>query len=315
MNDVPKFLREPHDERDPSPWLALYLDESVPMAEPAKRAWLQDLSSRNRQFVLPLVRPLVRLAMMLVQLFKLVTPHLQSSTLLHRVLEWNMKTFLSPHANLLIMRHFHLGSEILRFIGDNTAHVDVPTKPLKPRSLDEVRDHLFLQHDLNLYNFVIELNRQLRAQGRELVPREQLDFSAISSEPPDFAPFPRKLTNFVDLETAIELYTPLYQLFLTDNDFWRASNSLQLDETIAIYVARLTGNARHLALVNNKHPMVPLSTLRAGFRLVLHGLSTELLHALLVKEKQAAALRQQEHDGRDDLFGAQARSNTSTSPD
>jgi hypothetical protein len=288
MTDIPDFLREPHDERDPNPWLALYLDESVAMAEPAKRAWLEDLSSRNRQFVLPLVRPFARICIALFQLVKIVFPRFQSSTILHRLLEWNMKTFLSPHANLLILRHFHLGSEILRFIGDNTAHVDVPTTPLKPHSLDEIRNHLFLQHDLNLFNFIINLNRQLRAQGREMEPKRPLDYSAISSEPPALAPLPKRWTNFVDLETAIEMYTPLYQLFLTDHDFWRAANSLQLDETIAIYVGRILEDPSYVALVNNKHPLVPNSTLRAGYRLVLHGLSTELLHALLVKQKRAA---------------------------
>jgi len=288
MAELPDFLKETHDERDPSPWLALYLDDSVLMAEPSKRAWLEDLSSRNRQFVLPLARPFARFFIVVFQLFKIIAPHLQSSTLLHRLLEWNMKTFMSYNANLLILRHFHLGSEILRFIADNTAHVDVKTTPLKPHSLDEIRNHLFLQHDLNLFNFVIEINRQLRAQGREMEPRATLDFSAISSEPPSFERIPRRFLNFVDLETAIELYTPLYQLFLTDNDFWRAANSLQLDETIALYIARLLGDSSHLALVNNKHPLVPESTLRAGNRLVLHGLSTELLHALLVRKKRAA---------------------------
>lgn len=288
MADIPDFLREPHDERDPSPWLALYLDDSIHMAEPAKRAWLEDLSSKNRQFVLPLARPFARVLIVVFQLVKLVLPRFESSTALHRLLEWNMKTFLSPNANLLIMRHFHLGSEILRFIADNTQHVEVQTTPLTPRSLDEIRNHLFLQHDLNLYNFIINLNRQLRAQGREMVPKAPLDFGAISSEPPSFEPFPRKWSNFVDLETAIELYTPLYQLLLTDHDFWRAANSLQLDETIAIYVARLLGDPGIVALVNNKHPLVPKSTLRAGYRLVLHGLSTELLHAYLLKHKLAA---------------------------
>ena len=291
MAEIPEFLREPHDERDPSPWLALYLDESVLMAEPAKRAWLEDLSSRNRQFVLPLARPFARFFIVLFQLLKIVLPSFQSSTVLHRLLEWNMKTFMSPNANLLIMRHFHLGSEILRFIADNTEGVEVKTTPLKPHSLDEIRNHLFLQHDLNLYNFIINLNRELRAGGRDLKPKRPLDFSAISSDPPEFAPFPRRWTNFVDLETAIELYTPLYQLFLTDNDFWRASNSLQLDETIALYVARLLGDPTHLALVNNKHPLVPQATLRAGYRLVLHGLATELLHALLVRHKRGDGSR------------------------
>jgi hypothetical protein len=289
MSDLPKFLTEPHDERDPSPWLALYLDQSILMSEPAKRAWLEDVSSRNRQFVLPITRPIARLFIALFQVVKIVAPHVSSSKLLHRLLEWNMKTFMTPNANLLIMRHFHLGSEILRFIADNVQHVDVKTTPLKPHSLDEVRNDLFLQHDLNLFNFVINLNKQLHAQGRELEPKPTIDFSAISSTPPDLAPMPKRWTNFVDLESAIELYTPLYQLFLTDHDFWRATNSLQLDETIALYVARILGNPAHLALVNNKHPMVPLTTLRAGYRLVLHGLSTEQLHALLVRTKREQA--------------------------
>jgi hypothetical protein len=64
---------------------------------------------------------------------------------------------------------------------------------------------------------------------------------------------------------------------------------LQLDETIALYVSRLLGAPAIVALANNKHPMVPLTTLRSGFRLVLHGLSTEILHALLVQAKLAQA--------------------------
>ena len=94
---------------------------------------------------------------------------------------------------------------------------------------------------------------------------------------------PRGLFNKLDLQSAIEVYTPVYQLLLTDNDFWRASNSLQLDETVAIYVAKILASPEHLVLLNNKHPMVSLSTLRAGHRLVLHGLSTEMLHCLLMR--------------------------------
>jgi hypothetical protein len=288
MHELPDFLREPHDERDPSPWLALYLDASVPIAEPAKRAWLADLSSRSRQYLLPVVRPFARLLIVVFQLIKLVAPRIQNSALLHRMLEWGMKRFLSPQANLLIMRHFHLGSEILHFIADNAAGVQISTVPLKPTSLDEIHDDVFLQHDLNLYNFVIRLNRELRANNLDLAPRAPLDFSAIREEPPELDPLPAGKTNVIDLETAIEFYTPLYQLLLTDRDFWRASNSLQLDETIALYVARLLGSSEHVALANNHHPLVPLPTLSAGFRLVLHGLSTEMLHALLVAAKRRA---------------------------
>src|SRR5256885_2858862 len=72
---------------------------------------------------------------------------------------------------------------------------------------------------------------------------------------------PRGRLNLLDLQSAIEVYTPVYQLLLTDNDFWRASNSLQLDETVAIYAAKILASPEHLVMLNNKHPLVPLSTL------------------------------------------------------
>lgn len=288
MSTSPHFLTEAHDPRDPNPWLALYLDQSVPMAEEAKRAWLSDVESRSRQFFLPLVRPFARLAIALVQLFRLLVPRAFSSApLLHRLLEWGMKTFLSRNANFLILRHFHLGSEILRFIGDNVQGVEVPTTPLKPLSLNEVRNLIYTQHDLNLFNFVIALNQQLQDRSLEFAPRAPLDFSAVSDRLPEFDDLPDNFLNFVDLETAIELYTPLYQALQTDHDFWRASNSLQLDETLGVYVSKLLGTNWQLSLVNNKHPMVPMTILRAGYRLVLHGLATECLHALLVQAKRA----------------------------
>ena len=117
---------------------------------------------------------------------------------------------------------------------------------------------------------------------------ERADFSAITDGPLPLQAMPDRWTNLVDLNTAIELYTPIYQLFLTDHDFWRACNSLQLDETIAIYVSKLLGDPTPVLLVNNRHPLIPMSTLRAGYRLVLHGLATEMLHAYLVRRKREA---------------------------
>jgi hypothetical protein len=226
------------------------------------------------------------------QLLKIVVPkRFTSSALLHRLLEWNMRTWVSPNANLLIFRHFHLGSQILEFIARNTRGVNVTTSPLKPTQLSDVRNHLYLQHDINLFNFVIALNEQLRERNLELAPIDELDFSCITEGSLQIEPMPDRWTNFIDLQTAIELYTPVYQLFLTDNDFWRACNSLQLDETIGLYVARLLGTTWTPALINNRHPLVPLATMGAGFRLVLHGLATETQHALLVRFKRERAQR------------------------
>ena len=34
MKAMPDFLAQAHDPRDPSPWLALYLDQSTPLPDP-----------------------------------------------------------------------------------------------------------------------------------------------------------------------------------------------------------------------------------------------------------------------------------------
>ncbi len=280
-----------YDARDPDPWLALYLDQTLPIADEAKRMLLLSQGSRSRQFLLPLVRPFARVTIILVQLFRIVSPRWpDSSHALHRLMAWGMKRFMRPDANTLILRHFNLGREILEFIADNATPGFRPQLDrLAPRAIDDLRDHVFLKHDLNIYNFLIQLNQEMERRGTKIEARAVLDFSAIT-DGPELAAMPAGKLNRIDLHTAIEFYTPLYGLFLTDRDFWRASNSLQLDETIGIYAARLAGREHYMALVNNRHPMVPFSTMQAGFRLMLHGLSTELLHGFLREMKAESGI-------------------------
>lgn len=280
-----------HDARDPDPWLALMLDRSLPLADEAKAAFIRDQQRKSRQFLLPLVRPVARAMIVVAQLIHTVSPRWpHAPRLLHRSIAFGMRRFLTPDANRLILRHFHLGAQVLRFISDNaTPGYHPELKPMRPKTIDAVKDNLFLHHDLNIYNFLIGLNRELERRGASIGPVDSLDFSAIEDEVA-LDPLPTGWLNVIDLQTAIELYTPAYAMLLTDRDFWRASNSLQLDETIGLYAARLTGEEKHLAMINNRHPLVPFSTLRAGFRLMLHGLSTEILHGFLreMKARRAA---------------------------
>ncbi|MCB1022685.1 MAG: hypothetical protein H6509_12095 [Bryobacterales bacterium] len=280
------------DPEDPDPWLALYLDTSLPLTDEVKGALLDSASSRSRQFLLPLIRPFAKLSIALLQVVKVFVPNrFTSSRVLHRTIYWGLKHFVRPEANYLILRHFHIGSELLAFVASNVPGVQIPLKPLRPRCLKDLVDNVFLQHDLNIFNFLIRLNREMKEKGVEIQARRDLNFDAITDGPFDIdvAGLPTGKLNAIDVETAIEVYTPLYQLFLTDSDFWRANNSLQLDETIAIYCSRLIGDLSYVGLVNNKHPLVPLSTLQAGYRLMLHGLAAESLHANLVALKRARA--------------------------
>ena len=290
MKQAPDFESLAHDPEDPNPWLALYLDRSTPLPDHVKQAWLADSSSGARQYLLPVVRPLARLTIVLFQVLKIVLPkRWRASGALHALLVFGLERFVRPEANWLILRHFHLGSDILAFIAGNAPEgVSVTTNPLRPARIADLRDHVFVRHDLNLFNFVIELNRQLKAHDLRLAPPAEVDFSALNEPPVRLEDMPRRWTNVLDLQTAIELFTPAYQLLLSDDDFWRATNSLQLDETIGSYCADIVDGHQYLALVNNGHPLVPLTTLRAGFRLVLHGMASETLHALLRGKAQGA---------------------------
>ena len=271
-----------HDPRDPDPGLALLLDRSLPLAADAKAALVRDQKSRSRQFLLPIVRPFARAMIVVAQLVHTISPRWpHAPRFLHRSIAFGMRHFLTPDANRLILRHFHLGAQILQFISDNaTPGFHPKLAPMRPRRIADVADNLFLDHDLNIFNFLIELNREMERRGARLERVANVDFSAILDDV-ELDPLPAGRFNVIDLQTAIEIYTPAYALLLSDRDFWRASNSLQLDETIGLYAARLTGEEKHLAMINNRHPLVPFSTLRAGFRLMLHGLSTEMLHGFL----------------------------------
>lgn len=286
--DLPTL--EDWERKDPDPWLALLMDRSLPIATTAKAALISDQRSRSRQFVLPILRPFARTGIVIAQLVHTVTPRWpHAPRLLHNTIAFGMKHFLTPNANRLILRHFHLGAQILRFIADNATPGFRPElEPMTPRKIDDVRANLFLNHDLNIYNFLIALNAEMDRRGTQIDRVERLDFSAIE-EDVALDPLPTGRFNVIDLQTAIECYTPAYAMLLSDRDFWRATNSLQLDETIGLYTARLTGEEKHLAMINNGHPLIPHSTLRAGFRLVLHGLSTELLHGFLLRMKRERA--------------------------
>jgi len=285
------YLDMPHDRGDPDYGQAVFLDTASAFDPEAMAAMLRDQTSLSRRRLFPIVRVLSAGMMAFAKAWRLILPRRpRSSKFLHDAIRWGLRNFASPETNFLILRHFHLGSEVLRFIADNVEGVEMETSPLRPLSVEDVKDDLFLVHDLNLYNFVITLNTQLRDKGLRVRPRKRLDFSAISDTDIPFQSFPQGRFNKLDLRSAVELYVPLFAFFLDDKEFRRSANSLQLDETVARYVAILIGKLEILSFVHNKHPHLPETTMSAGWRLMLHGMDTEALHGVLrrLKAKQQA---------------------------
>ncbi len=171
-----------NNPKDPSHWYTLYLDKSIPFSPDAKAAFLYDSGRKSRQFLLPFVRVFSRLFIILMQIFKAISPNLiNAPKMLHRSLYFGMKYMVTPEANFLILGHFYLGSEILKFIKDNVrGSEEIPMNPLKPTSVGEVRNNLFLDHDLNLYNFIINLNKAIADKGLKVEKVNKPDFSALT---------------------------------------------------------------------------------------------------------------------------------------
>ena len=159
------------DPKDPDPWLALYLDQSLPIDEGAKQALLIGNRSISRRWLFPIARPLIFAFFILVKILRGLTPRRPNlNRALHELIYWGLKNFAAPEANTLILRHFTIATELLAFIKANAGPVEIDSWPLRPMKLEDLRDNVFLQHDLNIYNFIIQLNASLRAQGRDLVP-------------------------------------------------------------------------------------------------------------------------------------------------
>ena len=265
-----------HDPNDPNPIHALCLERTLDLAPEATAAVLANTGSRSRRFLFPVVNLVSRLFIRMLCVVRAIAPNAAtSSKWLHRGIYWGLKTFVRPEANLLILRHFHIGSQVLGFIADN-AGVTIPRRPLRPVRLADLKDNLFVEHDINLFNFIIEINQALAAQGRSFADRvgTGVNFGSVSEEI-EVDALPDKWHNVIDLETAIAAYTPVYQLLLPDADFRRAVLSLQFDETIATYVAVLLDDASQLHLVSNRHPLLADSRVDAARHLALHGLGTE----------------------------------------
>src|SRR5262249_9415919 len=98
--DAPERFQEiQHKPRSPNPWMAVYLDSSVPFHPHAKAAILVDSSSRSRQFLLPLIRPFCRLTICVFKVLKTIMPNaLTSSWLLHHSIYHGLNRFVSPYA-------------------------------------------------------------------------------------------------------------------------------------------------------------------------------------------------------------------------
>ena len=63
-----------HDSRDPNPWLAMYLDSSIPINMSTKQALMRDNNSRSARYLMPFIQLWSKITMFFIHIFKIYIP-------------------------------------------------------------------------------------------------------------------------------------------------------------------------------------------------------------------------------------------------
>lgn len=283
---------QPHNRSNPNTWDALYLDNAIPVDPVAKAYMVRDLQSWTRNYLLIPIKLLANVLLALIMTCKRLLPvQFSAYTLMHHSAAFFLKHFVSPEACYLIVRHICLGSNIINFLIDNGPDSTIEKSQLYPRTVDDLANNAFLEHDLILYNFVLDYNQaqQTNPQWLAQVQSRGLNYDSVQPVAVEIDFERRPPWRILDLESAIELFKVFYSLCLTSDEFARAVLSLQFDENFGLYVSAITGDYNWNHVITNRHILAPNSPFQAARHLLLHGIITEYLHRYLEIRKQLAA--------------------------
>ncbi len=281
----------PRDRRDPSMWDAIYFDSAIPVDPQAKAYMVKDLQSWSRSYLLMPIKVIANIGLGLIMTIKRLLPfQFRSYWFMHYMAVWFLNTFTTPEACYLIVRHLWIGSNIVNFLVDNGPDPNMPRSDLYPSTVEELADNAFLEHDLILYNFVLDYHAAQQRYPNWLsnVQQQGLTYRSIRPIKLNIDVSQRGWLQVLDMESALELFKICYSLCVTSDEFHRAVVSLQFDESFGLYFSKLTGDYSWNHLITNRYPLAPNSPFAAAHNLLLHGVLSEYLHCYL--EMQANAV-------------------------
>lgn len=270
---------------------ALMGDDSLPMSEPARSLWVKDLQNPLRYWLLPLLRVTQTLLLHLIYYTKRLLPiQFSAHGLLQAQINFFMKHFVTPEANWLILHHMWVESQVLNFILNNSknGHRIKPVE-LYPQEIDDLMDDNFIFHDRELFRVLAEAGSTEDESWP--IPQEKVNFSSIQPIEMSFDLNQKRWTQFIDFETAHELFKVTFCFLLRAEEYEAALNSLQFDQSLCRRVGRILGDPKVESLAYNRYPLVLHHTNAVSERFVYHGVSLEHLYAYL----QRAAKQQRDH--------------------
>ena len=274
----------PHNPLDPNTWDLVYLDNAIPMDATAKAYMVKDLNNWTRNYLLIPIKLIANVLLALIMTVKRLLPfQFKAYGLMHNSAAWFLNNFVSPEACYLIVRHLGLGSNIVNFLIDNGPDPHITKSQLYPRTVADLANNAFLEHDLILYNFVRDYHQaeQDNPMWLQQIAKDDLNFASLQPIEIEIDFTKHRWLRILDLESTLELFKVFYSLCLTSDEFARAVLSLQFDESFGIYLSKITDDYDWNHVITNRHPLLPNSPFNASRDLMLHGIVTEYLHKYL----------------------------------
>jgi hypothetical protein len=168
------------DRANPSIWDALAADPTLQLDRRAIELLARDQGRWTRRYLLLPASVVSRVLVALICLLKRLLPfQFSAHAAMDRLCLWFLRRFVSPEAVELLVRHFIVETNLLNVIAANAGSDDIPRVELLPTSLAELGDGAVIEHDLNVYNLVLDLGE--RSRGGPLV-------SPPPSPPPPSSP-------------------------------------------------------------------------------------------------------------------------------
>jgi hypothetical protein len=270
-----------------SPFMrAVRVDNSLPIDKRAVDLWLADVHNPLRWIVRPVLQ-LVFIILLHVTWFlkRLPLPQFRAHKLLQRTICWFCRNFVSPEANLLILRHFATESNILNFLRDNSNARGVSPLALYPEKVDDMLGMTFVHHDQELFRMMAELGEW----DAERAPRKPADLDWSNWRPITLTldDLPKRWSQRLDFETSHALFMCLFCFLLTAEEYRDSINGFNLDQSIAVRIGKIIGDPTLAEYAYNKYPLYPVGPGNLAQRFLMHGFFTEHLYARLDQLRRA----------------------------
>jgi hypothetical protein len=268
---------------------ALVGDDSLPLDAAAKEYWVKDLQNPLRIIVLPTLRILLTITLHLTYYLKRLLPIQWKA---HGFLQWQicffMKYFVRPEANILILRHFQAESNLLNFVIDNSGKEGVEPVLIYPKMIRDLMVQTFVHHDQG----VLMTMRDLEVPDRSNWPIKKGDLQWTNWNPVrvDYSVDRKKWTQFLDFETAHELFKTSFCFWLTSKEYEAAINSFQFDHSVGLLIDDIVGAAHFADIAYNRFPMIIVGPTGLSYRFLMHGFFVEHVHAHLERMRASIGL-------------------------